>query len=234
MSEKIRFFVLAGGEGSRMQPWTQLIPKCLLPVGGTPVSRLITDRLLNQGFEDIVLCINKRFEKEFQHEFRDVDIKFSTTDSPQGTAGEVYYGLKNYPPNASGFGVVYSDDITEIDYKLMLKEHYESENHATIAVTANLPLDIGVVNIEDNKVVDFKEKPFISDLKSDTYVWTGVAFFKLTVHPFFVPSRDIAKDIFPKMFKNEWKIGAFISHEPWWDIGQLQHYKSAREVFERK
>ena len=231
----MKIYILAGGEGTRMQPWTQLVPKCLLPVGGIPVSRIIIDRLLDKGFNDIVLCINKPFEKEFRHEFRDIeDIKFSITEAPVGTAGEVYNALKNYPSDASGFGVIYSDDLTEIDYKLMMAEHYESEKPATIAVTANLPLDIGIVNIEDNEIIDFKEKPLISDLKPDTYVWTGVAFFKPDIKTFFAPQKDIAKNIFKEMLTEGLKIGFFMSYNPWWDIGQLQHYKKVKEIFEKE
>jgi len=230
----MKVLVLAGGEGSRMQPWTSIIPKCLLPVGGQPVSRIIVERLIDEGFTEIILCINRIFEREFKHEYRDIeDIKFSITDTPQGTAGEVYYGLQNYPLNnkEENFGVIYADDLTEIDYVSMLTQHHEEENDITIAVTSNVPLDVGVVEIEGGNIIGFKEKPLISELKMNTYVWTGVAYFKSALTPLFSPGKDIAKDIFPEALNKNLKIGTFISDKPWWDIGQLSHYRRVKEVF---
>jgi len=230
----MKVLVLAGGEGSRMQPWTSIIPKCLLPVGGRPVSRIIVERLIDEGFTEIILCINRMFEREFKHEYRDIeDIKFSITDTPQGTAGEVYYGLQNFPlrDEEDTFCVVYADDLTEIDYVSMLTRHYEEENDITIAVTPNVPLDVGVVEIEDGNIIGFKEKPLISELKMNTYVWTGVVYFKSTLTSLFSPGKDIAKDIFPEALNKKLKIEAFISDNPWWDIGQLSHYRRVKEVF---
>jgi len=68
----MKIYILAGGEGSRMQPWTSIFPKCLLPVGGKPVSRIIVERLIDEGFTEIILCINRIFEREFKHEYRDI------------------------------------------------------------------------------------------------------------------------------------------------------------------
>lgn len=234
--EGMKAYVLAGGEGTRMQPWTNIIPKCLLPVNGIPVSRIIVERLIDEGISEVILCINKIFEREFRHEFRDCgDIKFSITDNPQGTAGEVHYGLQNYPPRdeEETFCVIYADDLTEIDYSSLLVQHYEDENDITIAVTSNVPLDVGIVEIEDKDVTEFKEKPQISNLKTNSYVWTGVAYFKSALIPFFSPGRDIAKDIFTEVLEKKLKIGVFISNKPWWDIGQLSHYKTVKEEFER-
>ena len=225
----MQIIILAGGAGTRMDPWTQLIPKCLLPVNGKPVSRHIVKKLWQEGYKDIVLCINKQFQQQFQHEFRDVDIEFSITDRPMGTAGEVYYALKNYPTDKE-FMVIYADDLTALDHKKMWEAHTRNNAVATIAVTKNVPLDVGIVKIERRHVVDFKEKPLIKDLLEDSYVWVGTAIFDSTLQSLFQPKKDIARDIFPPLIKDV-KVHAFSSDSLWLDIGTLSHYRRALGVF---
>ncbi|NIR10503.1 MAG: NTP transferase domain-containing protein, partial [Candidatus Aminicenantes bacterium] len=58
-------------EGSRLFPYTEVIPKALLPVGGRPVIWWIIKNLKKHGFEEIIICINKEYSKNFQHELRD-------------------------------------------------------------------------------------------------------------------------------------------------------------------
>lgn len=228
----MQIIILAGGRGTRMQPWTQIIPKCLLPVNGKPVSRHIIERLWQEGYKEIILCINKQFQQQFQHEFRDMGIEFSITESPKGTAGEVYYALKKYPANGS-FMVIYADDLTVLDHKKMWEVHTRNNAVATIAVTNNVPLDVGIVQIERDQVVDFKEKPLIKDLGlEDSYVWIGTAIFDTTLQPLFRPEKDIAKDILPPLITHGLKVGTFISDSLWLDIGTLSHYKRALGVFE--
>ena len=227
----MRTIILAGGEGTRMKPWTQFIPKCLLPVNGKPVSRYIIEKLWQEGHKDIVLCINKQVQQQFQHEFRDMDIEFSITDRPMGTAGEVYYALKKFPTN-DDFMVIYADDLTTLDHKKMWETHTHNNAIATVAVTKNVPLDVGIVKIERDYAVAFKEKPLIKDLGlADGYVWVGTAVFDSTIQSLFQPKKDIAKDILPSLITDGLKVGAFISDSLWLDIGTLSHYKRALGVF---
>ena len=228
----MRIVILAGGEGARMQPWTTFVPKCLLPVSGKAVSRYIVEKLCQEGYKDIILCINKQFQQQFQHEFRDVDIEFSVTDRPMGTAGEVYYALKKYPTDKE-FMVVYADDLTALDHKKMWEGHTSNNAVATVAVTCNVPLDVGIVKTEKDSVVNFKEKPLIKDLGlEDAHVWIGTAIFDTTLQSLFKPGKDIAKDILPSLITHGLKVGAFISDSLWLDIGTLSHYKRALGVFE--
>ena len=226
----MRTIILAGGEGTRMQPLTQFIPKCLLPLNGKPVSRHIIEQLWQEGYEDIILCINQQFQQQFQHEFRDVDIEFSITESPMGTAGEVYYALKKYPTNDS-FMIIYADDLTTLNHKKMWEAHIHNNAVATIAVTKNVPLDVGIVKIEGARAIVFKEKPLIKDLGlEDSYVWIGTAIFDSSLQSLFQPKKDIAQDILPSLIKDA-KVHAFISESLWLDIGTLSHYKRALGVF---
>lgn len=223
--------VLAGGKGKRMESLAQFIPKCLLPVNGKPVSRHIVEKLWQEGHKDIILCFNRQFRQHFRHEFRDMDIEFSVTNGPMGTAGEVYHALKNFP-TTDDFMVVYADDLTALDYNNMLGEHIVNNAIATIAVTNNVPIDVGIVKTERGRAVDFKEKPLINDLGlENSYVWVGTAIFDTTLQSLFQPGKDIAKDVLSSLIANGLKVGVFVSDSLWLDIGTLSHYRRALEAF---
>ncbi|MHC1635498.1 MAG: nucleotidyltransferase family protein [Candidatus Methanospirareceae archaeon] len=223
--KEMKVLVLAGGEGTRLAPYTTYIPKPLFPIGGKPVSRIIIERLIEFGLENIVLCINKRFEKQFRHEFRDLKLHFSVTPSPQGTAGEVYAARDLI--DTANFMVVYSDDLTEIDYKAFIEFHKLKQADATLCVTRNVPLEVGVVDIdEEGRVLAFREKPSMN-----IPVWTGTAIFRREALKYFGEGLDIAKNVFPRMLEDGKRVYAYEIEALWLDIGSISHYKRALEVF---
>jgi mannose-1-phosphate guanylyltransferase len=89
MENCLRFLVLAGGKGERLFPFSSIIPKCLIPVAGKPCVRWIIEDAIQQGFKDIVLCINKKDQSNFKYEFRDLDIKFSVSTQSKSTVDEL-------------------------------------------------------------------------------------------------------------------------------------------------
>src|ERR1700690_1052023 len=89
MKNPTRLLILAGGKGERLFPFSSVIPKCLIPVAGKPCVRWIVEDALQQGFDDIVLCINKKDEANFKHEFRDLDVIFSVNCEATGTVDEL-------------------------------------------------------------------------------------------------------------------------------------------------
>lgn len=233
----MRVFVLAGGEGRRMEPWSSIIPKCLLPINGVPAVRHIITMLEEAELYDIVLCTNRQFEPHFRYEFKnDSNIKMSVTDSPSGTAGEVFHALQHYPVQES-FMVVYGDDLTKIDYKEMLvahqnqKEQKLSRELVTVAVTNNVRLDVGVVSTLGDYVLYFYEKPLMREI-CDKYVWIGVAIFEPYAVPYFKDGEDIASDVFSALLlADKFLVHPYITSNEWVDIGNYIHYKRANEIF---
>ncbi len=223
----MKVFILTGGEGSRLAPFTSILPKALFPIGGFPVSRIMVERLISFGLKDIVLCLNQQYEELFRHEFRDLDIQYSVSPSPQGSAGEVYYARQFIDDD---FLVVYSDDLTAIDYDAFIKFHDEHKSDATLCVTKEMPLDVGVVEInEERELLAFREKPQIN-----IPVWTGNAIFKRELITYFKPDEDIARDVFPILYGYEKKLYCYETDSLWLDIGTISHYRRAKETFEKK
>lgn len=219
--------VLAGGFGTRMYPFTEVIPKCLLPVDGVPVSRRIIDDFRAQGFEDIILCVNEPHKKQFEHEFRDIHLttlKFSVSPEPQGTAGELLYAKPLIGEDP--FILHYGDDLTKVNYKDLIKFHNENQAGVTLAVTSKVPLSVGLIEATFNIVTGFNEKPFLSK----SWAWTAVGVFGPSVFDWCHKGWDIAKDVIPKMIKKGFNIYAYDTNSIWIDAGNLYHWRLANKL----
>jgi NDP-sugar pyrophosphorylase family protein len=215
--------LLAGGQGSRLAPYTDIIPKGLFPINDKPVSRIMAQKLLKHGLA-VVLCINKPWEPLFRHEFRDMPVQFSVSEEPLGTAGEVKNAEKLIHQS---FLVAYSDDLTDIDYTKLIAFHNEHKDaFATLALTHSLPLEVGICNVDNDRVVALREKPII-----DLGAWTGTAIYEPNILQYCLPHQDFASDIVPKILKEK-KVYAFYTDSVWFDIGSYGHYKRACEMME--
>jgi mannose-1-phosphate guanylyltransferase/phosphomannomutase len=227
----MKAFIIAAGEGTRLWPLTTILPKALLPVGNKPISRYIVERLARQGFKDIVFCINKNFEGMFKDYFEDgnrfgVKIEYSVSDSPLGTAGEVL----NARSQIDGpFLVYYGDELTNIDLKAMVEAHMENRPMVTLAVVRGIPIEVGVIELDDKGMVkSFLEKPPL-----DKPSWAGIAVMESRILDFIEQGDDFAKDVFPRLLKNGEKLMAYVSDARWLDIGTLTHWKLANKLAEK-
>jgi mannose-1-phosphate guanylyltransferase len=164
-------FVLAGGKGDRFFPISTIIPKCLIPVAGKPCLRWIVEDVIQQGFTDIVLCVNRKDESNFKYEFKDLKLKYSVSKEPTGTVDELSFarGLID-----GTFILRYGDDLTEIDYSELLKFHREKEAAVTLAATTGFRLPVGILETDAvGRVAKFIEKP-----RLERPSWIGIGVFE--------------------------------------------------------
>jgi len=226
----MKAFVLAAGEATRLSPYSDIIPKPMMHVGDRPVLRRIIERLKVYGFIDIVLCVNTKHEGIFRDYFEDgsrfgINIEYSVSPHPQGTAGELLIALRNgLMDNDEDFLLHYGDELTKIELDRLLDFH-ERHGHpiATLALVKNVPLEIGVVKLENDKVVDFVEKPPIKEP-----AWSGVAILKIDVvsrycHYF----EDLGRDVFPRLAGSGEAIYGYVSEAEYLDMGTISHYRRA-------
>ena len=223
----VKFLVLAGGKGERMAPYTDIIPKCLLPVAGIPCVRWIIDDILFQwGWspEDIILCINRKFENHFKHEFRDLSIKFSITEEPRGTGSEILAAKRFLDSNT--FILRYGDDLTDVDYHLLLRLHQSKKALITLGLTKRVKLPVGVVVLDGDRVVAIKEKPYLNH-----NTWMGVAVMDSSVLKYLKEGDDIAGDLIPAVIMNHPdKVIGYVFDSEWYDVGNLEHWRRANEA----
>jgi NDP-sugar pyrophosphorylase family protein len=229
LEDKIRVFVLAGGKGERLFPFSSVIPKCLIPVAGKPCVRWIVEDAIRQGFNDIVLCLNKKDESNFRYEFRDLDVKFSVNCEPTGTVDE--------PLCAQGQGLItdtfilrYGDDLTELSFNDAVSFHKAKKAVATLLFTMGLQLPVGILKISKNGAVQgFIEKP-----KLEKPSWIGVAVFEPEVMKYFEPGEDIASNVIPRLLSAKERVYSFATQNHWYDVGNLEHWRRADEYFSEK
>ncbi len=224
----MRVFVLAGGEGTRLRPYTYSAPKPMLMLGGKPILEYVIENLARSGMKDIVLTVGYRHEQIVKH-FGDgsrlgVKIEYSIENEKLNTAGSImpFKGKVD-----KTFAVVMGDHLTDIDMSQMLKHHSKSGAIATIALYhARTPLEYGVAKIEGGQIVGFAEKPLLEHNYN-----TAIYIFEPEIFGYIRGREDFAKDVFPRLLEAKKPINAYVFDGVWFDIGRVSDYERFCELF---
>ncbi|HEX9677262.1 nucleotidyltransferase family protein [Nitrososphaera sp.] len=159
--------ILAGGLGTRLQPYTFFIPKPMLPLGNKPLLEYIIEWLRNAGgIKDVVLCVSylhRTIEDYFEDGARfGVKIEYASAERPLATAGQ----LKTAEKFLNGpFVCVYGDSVYEFNLRKMLKMHKESDAFVSMALMPyTTKLKYGFIDTDNSNVMGWREKPEISGL----------------------------------------------------------------------
>ena len=119
--------ILAGGKGTRLLPYTAVLPKPLMPIGDMPILEIILRQLKNAGFTSVILAVNylsHMFELFFQDGKKfGIDIQYSFEDRPLGTAGPIANAIELLQDD---FLVMNGDLLTTLDYRQLFNHHLES------------------------------------------------------------------------------------------------------------
>ncbi|MEM0360277.1 MAG: nucleotidyltransferase family protein [Candidatus Diapherotrites archaeon] len=201
-------FVLAGGIGSRLRPFTLEIPKPLLPVKGKPVLEYNLENLKVHGVKEVVLGVGYKAEKVREYfgngERLGLKIKYSLEKEPLGTAGALKLAEKHFD---STFYMCNGDEVKDINYSLMLELHREKKAIGTLAlVEVEDASEFGRVETRDNLIVSFREK---DGLKERGIVSAGAYVLEKKVLRM-IPKREkysIEKQVFPLLAEKKKLFG---------------------------
>lgn len=223
--------VLAGGKGTRLAPFTTVLPKPLMPIGDMPILEVLLRQMKRAGINDVVLTVGHLSElmKTF---FQDgsrfgLQISYSFEEKPLGTAGplSLVSGLNET------FLVTNGDVLTTLRFQDLIGFHKEQNAVATIAVHQRLvKIDLGVIQWNGGPCIkDYIEKPTY-----DYCVSMGVYVFEPKVLDY-IP-HDQYMD-FPslvlKMIAAGEKIVGYKFDDYWQDLGRPDDYQTATLDFER-
>ena len=153
--------ILAGGRGERLQPYTALIPKPLLPIGDTSILEVVLRQLARCGFDRVTLAVSHHAELIRavcgDGERFGLEIRYSREERPLSTAGP----LGRIPGLRAPCLVMNADVLTSLDYASLVASHAQSGAAATIAVSERrVRLELGVVERNpDGTLRDYVEKP---------------------------------------------------------------------------
>ncbi len=223
--------VLAGGKGSRLAPYTRILPKPLMPISDMPILEVILLRLKAAGISDVILTVGHLSEL-LRAFFRDgnqfgINIAYSYEECPLGTAGPIALvdGLDET------FLVTNGDDLTTLDLRDLIRFHREQHAVATIAAHhRQSKIDLGVIQKNgDCQVTGYIEKPVYDFLDS-----MGIYVFEPDILSY-IP-RDEHMD-FPNLVKKLLDAGervvAYQFDGYWEDLGRPDDYERASTDFDR-
>lgn len=223
--------VLAGGKGTRLAPYTNVIPKPLMPIGDMPILGVMLRQMKRAGVDEVAMAIGHqgRLIKTYfgNGAAYGLKIRYSTEKKPLGTAGPLALidGLDE------SFLVVNGDTLTLLNFSEFIRFHHESGALASIAMSKRkVNIDLGVLVLNgDHTVVGYIEKP-----SYEYQVSMGIYMFSPEVKRF-IP-RGAYLD-FPNLVLNMLEAGERVVGYPfdgyWKDLGRPDDYHEAVADFER-
>jgi NDP-sugar pyrophosphorylase family protein len=223
--------ILAGGLGTRLRPYTTVIPKPLVPVGGRPVLEHIIGSLYHSGVRTVDLCVSHLGHLIQLYLVQanlpsDLEMKFHWEDEPLGTAG----ALRTVPDLGGTFIAMNGDILTTLNYAALVRHHNEHDAALTIAThSKRVDIDLGVIESDDGVVTGYVEKPTLNYAVSmGIYVYDHRALEQLPDGPCQFPELVL------RLLEAGEKVATYHNEADWYDIGTLDAYERASQDFERE
>lgn len=213
--------IMAGGKGTRLYPYTKVLPKPLIPIGDVPIMERIMDRFMDYGVRDFYATVNYRknmIKSYFSESLTDCQIQYVEEDKPLGTAGSLSLIEEKFQ---QPFIVTNCDILINANYENIYQYHQESENELTI-ITAlkNIVVPYGVVHSRENGIIEsMEEKPKISYfINTGMYILNQDLLDEIPKDTFF-HMTDLAN----KLLAEGRKVGMYpISEDSFLDMGEFE------------
>ncbi len=230
---QVQGVILAGGLGTRLRPYTFLVPKPMLPVGPKPILEHIVEWFKENGVTDIVIStgyLGKMIQEYFgEGKEWGVRIQYATSSRPLGTAGQ----LKSAEPKIRGrFVCVYGDALLEMDLRKVLEFHSEHRAAATMTLMKySTDLKYGFMETDkQGRLTQWKEKPTISGYINVGCFVMEKSFLKL------IPPAVMhgMKETFEDAMKKGYRVYGVRVEGQFTDIGDRKSYREANDAFIKK
>ncbi|HPE95035.1 MAG TPA: sugar phosphate nucleotidyltransferase [Bacillota bacterium] len=220
--------ILSGGLGTRLRPFTSVIPKPLMPVGEKAILEVQIERLHNSGFDRIVLATN--YKSDYIEKFLGngarygVELIISKEDSPLGTAGPLKL-ISDYLTEP--FIVMNGDILTDLSFEDFYTAGCNNDSLLTVCIKKIvMPYSFGNIEFDGDIVTRIVEKPDII-----TYALAGIYCMKPEILSL-IPDGYFGMDkLMLSMFEKQFKINKFDISGYWLDIGRSDDYEKAQELF---
>ncbi len=215
-----------GGEGLRLRPFTNDRPKAMVEVGGRLLVDWVLRWLAKSSIEDVVMGVAYQKEKIIEHvgsggEYG-MNVRYSHHTVAGGTAQGFRLAIERHV-NDDCFVAMNGDELTNVDLQDMAAHHAAKGTIATIAVSP-LRSPFGVVDVQGDDIVGFREKPMIDSL----LVSVGVYVFQKEILDYLPQSGDVEKTAFPKLAAEK-KLKAYRHDGFWMTINTVKDLREASE-----
>lgn len=220
--------IQCGGKGTRLRPYTMILPKPLMPVKSEPVLVLLVKWLIRNDIREVFVTtgylghlIKSVLGDGSQWGIR---IKYSNEKEPLGTIGPLG-PLREYLDDT--FVVINGDVLTDLNLGDFVDVHNRNADVVTIAsVHRKTRMEFGVLQTEGGRLTGFKEKPILSNMVSMGVYCMEPSVFRYI--PCGVPFGF--DDLVFSLLKRGVQVGAYLHEGVWLDIGRIDDFNSAQDM----
>lgn len=220
--------ILAGGKGSRLDPYTRILPKPLFPIGDKPIAEILVRQLKRAGADEIIMCLGylADFMKLYFQDGRHfgLKIRYSVETEPLGTAGPLSM-VKDLEEN---FIVVNGDELTTLDFQALYEHHLATQADLTVAVQKKfVSSSFGVLEVMEGQITAYSEKP-------TTNYWASMGIYVVNKRILSLIPDNVRFDmpqLVQRLLLEHAKVVSYESQDLWFDIGTIGDLEKAKESF---
>jgi NDP-mannose synthase len=222
--------VMAGGKGTRLLPYTAVLPKPLMPLGDAPVLELLLRQLGEHGIKHVCLAVN-HLRHLIQTFFGNgsalgLNIEYAVEDVPLGTCGPVAQVLDQMSEN---FLLLNGDLVTDLDFWALRERHLKRGADATVAaVRRSVQIEFGVLDVDaSGRLTGMREKPATEYILSmGVYVLRRDA-----IRRFLIPGRRLdMPELLTALIDVGARVDCYATACQWLDIGRPEDYALAQKL----
>lgn len=219
--------IMAGGKGTRLYPYTQILPKPLIPIGEKTITEHIMSRFEEYGCShfDMIVNYKKNFIKSYFWDNENaVDVDFIDETEFLGTGGGLKLLKGKYQET---FFVTNCDILIEEDYSKIIESHKQNNNIITmVCAEKNMVIPYGTVEVsEEGYAIELKEKPSFSFITNTGFYVLEPEFLDMIPDNTFIHITDVIQNCIAAG-KN---VGVYkISEDKWMDMGQMEEMEKMR------
>lgn len=220
--------IMAGGKGTRLYPYTKILPKPLIPIGDIPILERIINRFTEAGATNFYISVNYKrnmIKSYFEEVERNYKITYVDEDIPLGTCGSIKLIEERF---MTPFIVTNCDTLIDVDFPELMAYHRSSANAVTVvAALKNTVIPYGVFEVGQNGTIDsIKEKPVVSSLINTGMYVVNPELIDLIPEGVMFHMPDLLEMI----RQQNLKIGLFpVSEDAFLDMGEFAEMKRMEE-----
>ena len=229
--QKNSIFIIAGGRGERLMPFTSILPKPVIPINGVPIIKLIIDSFNADEVKEIFVSVNYKnsiIKSYLNSEIKDKKIIFLNEKKPLGTIGSIK--LANEKKITNNVIISFCDIFFQTNMKNVLDFHERNKNDLTIVVAQKkIQVPYGVCKIsKKGNFIKIDEKPTTKQFVNVGYYILNKKMFKYIPKGKKMDVTELIKKI--KSEKNKIKVFP-IEDDNWFDVGQWSNYRNTINNF---
>jgi len=226
----IKAVIQAGGQGTRLYPYSTVLPKALMPIGDGTVADKLIEMFASAGVDEVYITLSEKNKissliKSYCGDGSRYGLKihYITETEPLGTIGPLRLFASELD---TSFIVSNSDVAVDMDVSDFIEFHRKSESLLTVAVAKQtVSIEYGVMEIDDGQVFGFREKP-----TEEFCVSTGVYCMEPRILDYVPEGEAYGFDrLIEALLENKERVMAFDRTENWIDIGRIEDLRRAQE-----